>query len=158
MGVVAVGTGGTGAATGSTPTSALSCAWEGTWDMALALFNLTTKSYSFIHQFQPAGGSGGWRTPAQWSPDGEWLAFTTQGQGRIPDLIVMRIDGSETISLGNGSDPLWGPDSSKLVFIRHDPGGGSYLENQIMFVERDIWQSVPIDLPPGSQQIQWATP
>ena len=69
--------------------------------------------------------------------------------------MVMRVDGSEAITLGNGALPLWGPDSSKLIFIRYDPQGSSYLDSQILLVERDIWQPVAIDLPPGSQQLQW---
>jgi Tol biopolymer transport system component len=125
---------------------------SGIWKMALASFDLTNKSYSFLHEYQPVGGSGGWREPAQWSPDGEWLAFTTQGQGRVPELMIMRADGSETVSLGSGTLQLWSPDSSKLLFIRYD---GSYIESQIIMVELDTMQSTVLDLPPGSQQIQW---
>jgi Tol biopolymer transport system component len=121
--------------------------------MALALFDLPSKSYTFIHEFQPVGGSEGWRTPAQWSPDGEWLAFTTQGQGRVPEMIAMRVDGSEVVALGSGTLPLWSPDSSKLLFIRYSQG--SYLESQIIMVERDTWQPTEVNLPAGSQQIQW---
>jgi hypothetical protein len=130
---------------------------SGEWVIALALFDLQTKDVQFIHQYQPLGGSGGWKPPAQWSPDGEWLAFTTQGQGRVPDLIAMPADGSEVVNLGSGAEPLWGPDSSKLIFTRPDPGGGSFLEYKITLIERDTWQPVVIDLPPGSQQIQWGS-
>jgi Tol biopolymer transport system component len=126
---------------------------SGVWKMALALFDLPSKSYTFIHEFQPVGGSEGWRTPAQWSPDGEWLAFTTQGQGRVPEMIAMRVDGSEVVALGSGTLPLWSPDSSKLLFIRYSQG--SYLESQIIMVERDTWQPTEVNLPAGSQQIQW---
>ena len=128
---------------------------SGEWKIALAMFDLGTKKYRFIHQYQPIGGSGGWKPPAQWSPDGEWLVFTTQGQGRVPELIVMRVDGSEVVALGSGTLPLWSPDSSKLLFIRYDPQG-SYLESQIIMVARDTWQPTEVNLPPGSQQIQWA--
>lgn len=127
---------------------------SGEWNIALALFDLQTKDFQFIHQYQPVGGSGGWKPPAQWSPDGQWLAFTTQGQGRVPELMAMPVDGGEAISLGSGTLPLWGPDSSKLIFLRYDPQG-SYLDSQILLVERDVWLPVPIDLPRGSQQIQW---
>ncbi|HUV27158.1 MAG TPA: hypothetical protein VMW34_07300, partial [Anaerolineales bacterium] len=126
---------------------------SGVWKMALALFDLPSKSYTFIHEFQPVGGSEGWRTPAQWSPDGEWLAFTTQGQGRVPEMIAMRVDGSEVVALGSGALQLWSPDSSKLLFIRYSQG--SYLESQIIMVERDTWQPTEVNLPAGSQQIQW---
>ena len=126
---------------------------SGVWKMALLLFDLSNKSYAFLHEFQPVGGSGGWRQPAEWSPDGEWLAFTTQGQGRIPELVIMRVDGSEVVSLGSGTLQLWSPDSSKLLFIRYSQG--SYLESQIIMVELGTMQTTVLDLPPGSEQIQW---
>ncbi len=128
---------------------------SGEWIMALALFDMQTKDVQFIHQFQPVGGSGGWRSPAQWSPDGEWLAFTTQGQGRIPELVAMRVDGSQVITLGSGDLPLWSPDSSKLIFLHPDPGGGTFLEDDLMILDRESWQAIPLDLPPGSRHIQW---
>lgn len=129
---------------------------SGEWIIALALFDLQTREVQFIHQYQPLGGSGGWKPPAQWSPDGQWLVFTTQGQGRVPELIAMRVDGSEVIPLGSGTLPLWSPDSRKLVFIRYDAQGSSYLDSQILLVERDAWQPVPLELSRGSLQIQWS--
>ncbi len=126
---------------------------SGTWKMALHLFDLAARSHSFIYEYQPAGGFGGWTPPARWSPDGEWLAFTDHSQGRIPELVVMRPDGSDVRSLGAGTLQLWSPDSSKILFIRYTQG--SYLESQIIMVELDTMQSTVLDLPPGSQQIQW---
>jgi hypothetical protein len=131
---------------------------SGEWNIALAVFDLQSNDYQFIHQYQPIGGSGGWKPPAQWSPDGQWLAFTTQGQGRVPEMLVTRVDGSEAVPLGSGAEPLWGPDSSKLIFLRPDPQGGSYLEDQLIMVERDAWQPTVLDLPPGSRHIQWDNP
>jgi hypothetical protein len=126
--------------------------------ISLVLFDLPTKSFQFLHQFQPMGGSGGWRQPAQWSPDGEWLAFTTQGLDRVPDLVVMRVDGSEFTNLGSGATPLWSPDSGKLIFLHPDPGGGTYLEDDLMIVNREDWLSTPLELPPGSRHLQWDNP
>jgi Tol biopolymer transport system component len=126
--------------------------------ISLVLFDLPTKSFQFLHQFQPMGGSGGWRPPAQWSPDGEWIAFTTQGLGRVPDLVVMRVDGSEFTNLGSGATPLWSPDSNKLIFLHPDPGGGTYLEDDLMIVNREDWLATPLELPPGSRHIQWDSP
>jgi len=131
---------------------------SGEWVTALVVFDLVTKSFQFVHQFQPMGGSGSWRPPAQWSPDGEWLAFTTQGLGRVPDLVVMRVDGSEFTNLGSGAEPLWSPDSSKLIFLHPDPGGGTYLEDDLMIVNREDWLATPLELPSGSRHIQWISP
>ncbi|MGW8224864.1 MAG: TolB family protein [Anaerolineales bacterium] len=131
----------------------------GEWVIALMVFDLPSKSFQFVHQYQPiGGGSGTWGAQAQWSPDGEWLAFLTQGLGRVPDLVVMRVDGSEFTSLGSGAMPLWSPDSSKLIFLHPDPGGGTYLEDDLMIVNREDWLTTPLELPPGSRHIQWDSP
>ena len=131
----------------------------GDWVIALLIFDLPSKSHQFVHQYQPmGGGSGVWGTPAEWSPDGEWLAFTTQGLGRVPDLVVMRVDGSQFTNLGSGAMPLWSPDSSKLIFLRPDPAGGTFLEDDLMIINREDWQAVFLDLPPGSRHIQWDSP
>ena len=65
----------------------------------------------------------------------------------------MHPDGSDVRSLGDGTLQLWSPDSSKLLFI--DYGQGSYLESQIILVDVESMQTTLLDLPPGSQQIQW---
>ena len=126
---------------------------EGVWKIALLIFDLTAKTHSFVYEYQPAGGFGGWTPPAVWSPDGESLAFTDHSRGRVPELVIMRPDGSDVRSLGDGTLQLWSPDSSKLVYI--DYGQGSYLESQIILVDIESMQTTVLDLPPGSEQIQW---
>jgi Tol biopolymer transport system component len=125
----------------------------GVWKIALLLFDLKAKTHSFVYEYQPAGGFGGWTPPAVWSPDGEWLAFTDHSRGRVPELVIMHPDGSDVHTLGDGTLQLWSPDSSKLLFI--DYGQGSYLESQIILVDVESMQTTVLDLPPGSQQIQW---
>ena len=45
-----------------------------------------------------------------WSPDGEWLLYVS---GQVPDIFVMRADGSETYRLTQDrfedSAPVWQP-------------------------------------------------
>ncbi|HEX7708069.1 MAG TPA: hypothetical protein VF701_16535, partial [Thermoanaerobaculia bacterium] len=52
------------------------------------------------------------------SPDGEWIAFTTEG--RQEDVFVVRRDGSEMRQLTNDADRdrgvSWWPDGSRVVF------------------------------------------
>ena len=132
---------------------------DGEWMIALLVFDLPSRSFQFLHQYQPmGGGSGVWGSPAEWSPDGEWLAFTTQGQGRVPNIVIMRVDGSQSTNIGSGAMPLWSPDSSQLIFLHPDPGGGSFLEDDLMIVNREDWLAMPLDLPPGSRHIQWDSP
>ncbi len=71
-----------------------------------------------------------WRDESpRWSPDGQWIAFTSnrahygsQPEAGTPDLdvYVMRPDGTEvrriTTDPGNDHDPSWMPDGQSLVF------------------------------------------
>jgi eukaryotic-like serine/threonine-protein kinase len=60
------------------------------------------------------------------SPDGEWIAFTTEG--RQEDVFVVRRDGSEMRQLTNDADRdrgvSWWPDGSRVVF--YSARGGEY--------------------------------
>lgn len=60
------------------------------------------------------------------SPDGEWIAFTTEG--RQEDVFVVRRDGSEMRQLTNDADRdrgvSWWPDGSRVVF--YSARGGQY--------------------------------
>lgn len=68
------------------------------------------------------------RTPA-WSPDGNWLAFSSDREGGIDQLFVLNARAASTSGqvveakqltsgTGGGSQPVWSPDSSRLVFVR----------------------------------------
>jgi Tol biopolymer transport system component len=128
---------------------------QGEWKLALAVFDLRRRTVQLIHTYQPLGGSGGWLPPAQWSPDGEWLVLSPRGERRTSDLLAVHVSNGETISLGPGANPLWSPDGRRLILLRHDPQGGSFLESQVLLFEVNNWQPMILDLPRGSQPIQW---
>jgi Tol biopolymer transport system component len=74
---------------------------------------------------QVTGGSGALpgATGPQWSPDGAWLAFNPPKVGAkvIPDLGVVRADGSEEHVIGQGINPRWSPDGTRVLFQQVEP-------------------------------------
>ena len=58
-----------------------------------------------------------------WSPDGEWLAFDPPKVGAelIPDLGVVRADGSAEHVIGQGVMPRWSPDGTRVLFQQVEP-------------------------------------
>jgi len=124
----------------------------GPFQMGLVVFELEGKTARFLHQYHPQSGSGGWLPPAQWSPDGQWLAFTTRGESRTPELWIVRRDGGEALALGAGALPLWSPDSQQLIYLTYDPTGNFA---SMSMVNRQTWQPLALDLPPASQPVAW---
>jgi Tol biopolymer transport system component len=56
-------------------------------------------------------------TEPEWSPDGKWIAFTSQ-MGEF-GICVMPADGSAPPTvLVAGEDPSWSPNSRALIFVR----------------------------------------
>lgn len=53
------------------------------------------------------------RYPA-WSPDGQWIAWGSW-HDKIPELWVMKFDGTQAQKIANGYWPEWAPDSRHLV-------------------------------------------
>ncbi len=99
---------------------------NGKSDLAIAVFDLQAKTSTLLHVYSPAGGSEAIEDIA-WSPDGAWLAFTTQAEppatGRALNLWVTRPDGSEEKFLASGSSPVWNPDSQLLAFLEATTSG-----------------------------------
>ena len=102
-------------------------------DRTLCVLDVATRAS------QPIGNGRRDGAP-RWSPDGAWIAYTTQG----PDGIEMRIvrpDGtaSRTVSKAHDSNeqPRWSPNGAFLAYA-----GGDGLEKRIMVYDLDADREV----------------
>ena len=63
----------------------------------------------------------------QWSPDGQWLAFTSSREGDRAQIFVMRPDGGEAVRLTASESAVqgfqWSPDGRSIAFTAADPDG-----------------------------------
>jgi Tol biopolymer transport system component len=64
---------------------------------------------------------------AEWSPDGEWIAFDMSESAAVPrDLFVVHPDGTERTQITSNEDgkmsfaPTWSSDSRTLMFVRRE--------------------------------------
>ncbi len=68
-------------------------------------------------------GAGG----AAWSPDGKWVAFTSEREGGKSQIYVLRRDGGEAVALSKSETGVqgfeWSPDGSMIAYTSADKRG-----------------------------------
>ena len=66
-------------------------------------------------------GVSGTLSEADWSPDGNWIAFTAL-MGRRFHICVVSAEGGEARVLTEGEDPSWAPNSRTIIFMKKRDG------------------------------------
>lgn len=120
------------------------------------VYDVSSSTWSLIHQYTIVGGTEPFADFA-FSPDGRWLAMVNQsdpavGGFRGPGLWILPTDGSEPILLGAGTNPVWSPDSTRLVFT--SSSGGSFDQDVLQLVLAESWEPVQLDALPGGYYAQ----
>jgi Tol biopolymer transport system component len=112
--------------------------------LAIAVFDLEAMTAITLHAYEPIGGSM-FINDLAWSPDGEWLAFTTFGEppatGRAPNLWVIRPNGLDQAYIGEGSAPIWRYDSQYLAY----QGLNDSQTEELYLASADSWVVTRID-------------
>jgi hypothetical protein len=112
--------------------------------LTVVIFDLENMTSLTLHTYEPIGGSM-FVNELTWSPDGEWLAFTTYGEppatGRLPNLWAIRPDGSDQTYVSEGYSPLWSYDSQTLAFLMLN-----YAQTEDLFLANTgTWEVTQID-------------
>jgi Tol biopolymer transport system component len=127
--------------------------WIGT-----GLYTLASQSWKLIHEYVINGGTEPW-AQAAFSPDGRWLALVNQSDpavsmGRGPALWVLPLAGGDPVLIGAGSNPMWSPDSTRLVFTQST--AGAFDTSFLQMVLADSWAPVQLpELPGGYYASSW---
>ena len=73
---------------------------------------------------------GGLQREAAWSPDGQWIAYTSDAGGDS-DIWVQRVSDSQAVRVSpspfEDSQPDWSPDGQRIVFRSERGGGGLFV-------------------------------
>jgi Tol biopolymer transport system component len=78
-------------------------------------------------------GPAAYATTPSWSPDGTRVTFTAPGAvANQADVVVARIDGSETRRIAVGSQPVWSPAGERIAYL-----AGTFDSRDVRLVNAD---------------------
>lgn len=78
-------------------------------------------------------GPAAYVTKPSWSPDGTRVVFLAPSAvPNAADVVVARIDGSETRRIAQGRDPVWSPVADRIAYV-----SGDYEETQLHVIQAD---------------------
>ncbi len=86
--------------------------------------------------------TGGMPSPTEpdWSPDGKWIAFTAQYRSGF-QICVVPAEGGTAMSLVEGEDPSWAPNSRTLAFGHRR--GGHYVLSLLDVPTKQVQRCIP---------------
>ncbi|MFI2206934.1 hypothetical protein ACH47Z_40760 [Streptomyces sp. NPDC020192] len=105
---------------------------DGTWQYGTDVYVMDTTS---LEVRQITTSHDVWATPADWSPDGTRLAYTTQygvHSVDVADGAVTDLNSGWTGPLSSLQNPVYSPDGTKIAFEGHDDltgGNATYVMN-----------------------------
>ncbi len=125
--------------------------------LGVAVFDLPQTQSELLHPYQPSGGSEFYGVLA-WSPDSEWLAYVNTNDlpemGRRPTLWALQPASGEEIFLGEGYNPAWKPDGTRLAYTTQGSDGTDW---SIWLVDPTTWAN-PEAAPFKGEVYGWVSP
>lgn len=83
-----------------------------------------------------------------WSPDGAWIVYTADDNGRSINLEILNVATGETRELTSGGgvylDPAFSPDGKRLAYVSTEPNG--YFNIYVRPIENGHWAGPPVAL------------
>jgi TolB protein len=115
-----------------------------------------------LRKISPSGGepqflsTAGAPNPTEpdWSPDGKWIAFTSQTLHSF-QICVIPSSGGAAVTLVEGEDPSWSPNSRTLVCARRQ-GGGHYVLSLLDVPTKQVKDVSRISGSNSQSQPSWA--
>src|SRR5208337_642761 len=94
-------------------------------------------------------------TEPDWSPDGKYIAFTSQRGGNF-SICVVPAEGGDAQDIAEGEDPSWAPNSRTLICARRAGGKGNYVLSLLDVMTKQVKDVSRISGTSSESQPSWA--